>query len=247
MRVIKSQNEIEIIKETTKWGARAHELLQKYVEVGRYDFEVSSRASLEASLEMKKALGREFRGSGASVFLAYAGIRGQVGENSAFPHAMSIEREIRKGDIIVTGASADVEGYHSEIERNLFVGEPEERVKRYHKIALEMQQAAFNALKPGAKCSDADRAAYNVAKKHGVTQALRHHSGHDLGLEAHEAPFLDIGDETVLLPGMVLSVEPGIYFLGLGGFRHSDTVVITEHGAEWLTNYPKETEDLIIR
>jgi Xaa-Pro aminopeptidase len=164
MRVIKSQNEIEIIKETTKWGARAHELLQKYVEVGRYDFEVSSRASLEASLEMKKALGREFRGSGASVFLAYAGIRGQVGENSAFPHAMSIEREIRKGDIIVTGASADVEGYHSEIERNLFVGEPEERVKRYHKIALEMQQAAFNALKPGAKCSDADRAAYNVAK-----------------------------------------------------------------------------------
>ncbi len=195
---------------------------------------------------MKKALGPDFKPTGPSAFLAHAGIRGQVGEHSAYPHSLSIERPIAKGDIIGTGASADVYGYHSELERNLFVGEPDERVKKYHTIALEMQDAAIEAIAPGKRCSEADKASRRIARERGVENLLLHHTGHGMGLEGHEAPFLDIGDNTVLQPGMVLSVEPGLYVSGLGGFRHSDTIVIKEDGAEVLNKYPRDTDELRI-
>ncbi len=247
MRIIKSENELRLIRESVRWGHVAHELLQRYIAPGVYDFEVAARASLEASVKMKHELGPEFKGTTASPLIAHAGIRGQVGEASAFPHALSIERPIMKGDIIGTGASADVGGYHSELERNLFMGEPSEKVRKYHEIALKMQEAAFQALKPGAKCSDADRASYRVAKEYGVTDFLRHHSGHGMGLEGHEPPFLDVGEQTVLKPGMVFSCEPGIYIPALGGFRHSDTVIITEDSAEWVNKYPRDTDSLVVK
>lgn len=104
----------------------------------------------------------------------------------------------------------------------------------------------MNALKPGVKASDVDRAVVRTAKELGVAEHLLHHSGHGLGLESHEVPFLDVGDETVLRPGMVVTVEPGIYINGLGGFRHSDTVVIHEDYIEVITYYPRDTESLTI-
>jgi Xaa-Pro aminopeptidase len=246
MRLTKSENELACVREIVRWEHVAHELLQKYLAPGMYDFEVAARASLEASIQMKKELGPEFKGTTASPLTAVAEIRGQVGANSAFPHSVSIERAVRKGDVIGSGADADIEGYHAELERNLFMGKPDDKVRRYHKIALEMQRAAFEALKPGAKCSEADRASYRVAKDYGVTQHLRHHTGHGMGLEGHEPPFLDVGDDTVVRPNMVLSCEPGIYVPGLGGFRHSDTIIINEDSAEWVNKYPRETDSLTI-
>ena len=246
MRLTKSENELACIRETVRWGHKAHELLQMYLAPGVYDFEASTKASLEASVLMKKELGPEFKGTTASPLTAHAGIRGQVGANSAFPHSVSIERPVRKGDVIGTGAAADIEGYHSELERNVFMGRPDDKVRRYHKIAVEMQQAAFDALKPGAKCSDPDRASYRVAKENGVTEHLRHHTGHGMGLEGHEPPFLDVGDDTVIRPNMVLSCEPGIYIPGLGGFRHSDTIIIRGDSAEWVNKYPRDTDSLTI-
>ncbi|MEM0271605.1 MAG: Xaa-Pro peptidase family protein [Thermoprotei archaeon] len=246
MRLVKSKNELELVRESVRWGHLAHELLQKFLAPGAYDFEVAAKASLEATLRMKRVLGPEFRATTPSPLTAHAGIRGQVGPNSVFPHAVSIERPIQKGDIIGTGASADIDGYHSELERNLFMGRPDERVRKYHEIALKMQEAAFNALKPGVPSSEADKASYRVAKEFGVTEFLRHHSGHGMGLEAHEPPFLDVGDGTILRSGMVLSCEPGIYIPQLGGFRHSDTIIITEDGAEWVNKYPRDTESLIV-
>jgi Xaa-Pro aminopeptidase len=85
-----------------------------------------------------------------------------------------------------------------------------------------------------------------LAAKLGVTDNLRHHVGHSIGLEGHEAPFLDRGDEAVLEPGMVFTVEPGVYLKDVGGFRHSDTVVITKDGRRVMTDYPRELDDLII-
>ena len=246
MRLTKSENELACIRETVRWGHTAHELLQKYLAPGAYDFEAATKASLEASVLMKGELGPEFKGTTTSPLTAHAGIRGQVGANSAFPHSVSIERPVRKGDVVGTGAGADIEGYHSELERNLFMGKPDDRERRYHRIALEMQRAAFEALRPGAKCSDADRASYDVAKGHGVTELLRHHTGHGMGLEGHEPPFLDVGDDTVIRPNMVLSCEPGLYVPGLGGFRHSDTVIINEDSAEWVNKYPRDTDSLTI-
>ncbi|MCG2879961.1 MAG: Xaa-Pro peptidase family protein [Vulcanisaeta sp.] len=245
MRVIKSDVEIELLRESAKWANLAHSLLQDYTAPGLYDYEVSLRASLDASVIMKKALGPNYRPL-RSEYPAYAGFRGQVGEHGAFPHSISVERPIRVGDVLVTGATADISGYMAELERNLFVGEPPSEVIKYHKIALKLQEAALNALRPGVKASDVDRAVIKAAKELGVYDYLLHHSGHGLGLEAHEAPFLDVGDDTVLRPGMVVTVEPGIYVPKLGGFRHSDTVVIRDDGIEVITYYPRDTESLIV-
>jgi len=101
-------------------------------------------------------------------------------------------------------------------------------------------------LKPGAHCSDADKAAVKVITKAGLSQHMRHHTGHGLGLEGHEPPWLDSGNVTVLKPGMVVSCEPGIYESGFGGFRHSDTVSITEESVEIITYYPRDLESLTI-
>ncbi|MCL6597080.1 MAG: M24 family metallopeptidase, partial [Firmicutes bacterium] len=84
-----------------------------------------------------------------------------------------------------------------------------------------------------------------VFREAGVSEYVRHHSGHAIGMEGHESPFFDLGDDTVLRPGMVFSVEPGLYVPGLGGFRHSDTVVVTEDGHERLTLYPRDLDSLV--
>ncbi|MGC8981950.1 MAG: M24 family metallopeptidase [Minisyncoccia bacterium] len=246
LRKIKSSNEIELIKESIKWGNLAHRLLQDYTEEGLFDWVISAKASLEASIVMKKTLGRDYIPTTTGIFPVSAGFRGQVGEHSAFPHSVSIERPLKIGDILGTGANADIDGYHSELERNLFLGKPNEKFEKYHKIAIKMQKAAMEKLKPLNKFSDADKAALKIAKDEGVLDFVLHHSGHNIGLEAHEAPFLDIGDQTEIKPGMVLTVEPGIYIPGVGGFRHSDTVLITEEGAKMLTYYPSEIEYLTI-
>ncbi|MEM0117570.1 MAG: Xaa-Pro peptidase family protein [Conexivisphaerales archaeon] len=246
MRMLKSDTEIRMIRESVRWGEVAHGYLQRLIRPGLYDWEVSAEASLLASREMKKALGADFKASTTGGPPAHAGIRGQVGEHSAFPHSLSIERPIQKGDIIGTGASADVFGYHSELERNLFIGKIDEKAKRYHRIALRMQKAAMDAIAPGKKCSEADIASRRVAREEGVEEFLLHHTGHGMGLEGHEAPFLDAGESTILQPGMVVSVEPGIYIKGFGGFRHSDTVVVREDGIEVLNSYPRETDELIV-
>ena len=94
--------------------------------------------------------------------------------------------------------------------------------------------------------SQVDEAVIDFAKRNNVFELTRHHSGHGLGFQIHEGPFLDSGDTTLLEPGMMFSCEPGLYELGLGGFRHSDSVLVTASGAEIITNYPRDLESLII-
>jgi Xaa-Pro aminopeptidase len=194
---------------------------------------------------MKKALGPDYeplrRSSPVSV-----GFRGQIGEMSAVPHSIATKRVIRRGDVIVTGAGADIGGYSCELERTMIVGKPTAKQKRYFNVMVKAQEAAFEAFKPGAKCSDVDKATINVFKKAGLMHLVKHHTGHGLGLEGHEPPWLDIGNDEPLRTGMVVSCEPGIYETGFAGFRHSDTVLITEDGAEIITYYPRNLDELII-
>jgi Xaa-Pro aminopeptidase len=108
------------------------------------------------------------------------------------------------------------------------------------------QQTAFDTLRPGATCADVDRAVRRYYEANDLLPYWKHHTGHGIGLRYHEAPFLDLGDQTVLRPGMILTVEPGLYAPDLGGFRHSDTVLITEEGLEILTYYPRDLESLTL-
>jgi Xaa-Pro aminopeptidase len=112
---------------------------------------------------------------------------------------------------------------------------------------LALQSRAIEMLAPGVPAGEVELATVALAEELGVGNNLRHHVGHSIGLEGHEAPFLDRGEETVLEPGMVFTVEPGVYFKELGGFRHSDTVVITDDGCRVMTDYPRELKDLTIK
>jgi len=244
MRFIKSPAEIRLIRESCKWGNLAHRLLQDYSRSGLTETEVSMRASQEATMSMIRTLGPEYRPMGRSG--ASAGFRGQIGANSALPHAVTINAVLKPGDTLVTGASSTVWGYVSELERTMFLGPPNPDQVKYFGYMLEAQDAAFRAVKPGRPCSEVDEAVLEVYRKYDAMDCWRHHTGHALGLLGHEAPFFDRGDGRIMEPGMVFSIEPGFYVPGLGGFRHSDTVLVTEEGMEMLTYYPRELEDMII-
>jgi len=245
MRLVKSEEEIAFMKESAKWANLAHSLLQEYTAEGLWDVEVALTASLEACAIMKKALGPDYESMRRSSPVG-AGFRGQIGEMSAIPHAIATRRMIRKGDVVVTGASADVGGYSCELERTMIVGKPTQKQKRYFDVMVKAQEAAFNTFKAEAKCSDVDKATINVFKKAGLAHLVLHHTGHGLGLEGHEPPWLDIGNHEPLKAGMVVSCEPGIYEFGFAGFRHSDTIVIREDGAEIITYYPRRIDELTI-
>jgi Xaa-Pro aminopeptidase len=246
MRLIKSEEEIALIRESAKWANLAHTLLQEYTAPNTWDFDVAAAASHEASTVMKKTLGPDYEPQRWGRSPASAVYRGQVGEMSAIPHSIATKRLMREGDVLVTGAGADVGGYSCELERTMFLGEPTPKQRKYFETMLKAQDEAFKAFKPGVKCSIVDEAATRIFRKAGLSKFLRHHTGHGLGLEGHEPPWLDVGNNAPLKPGMVLSCEPGIYEAGFGGFRHSDTVLITEDGAEVITYYPRDIESLTI-
>jgi len=246
MRIIKDEDEQMCIRESAFWGNMAHKLLQDKTVVGANETEVSNAASLEASTAMSKTLGPSHRPRGFGGLSASAGYRGQIGTYSAIPHAMNSNAIFQVGDTLVTGASANVAGYYSELERTMFIGPPSVKQRKYFRIMIKAQDAAFNAFAPGKPCSVVDKATRVVFKEHGVINLVQHHTGHSIGLEGHEKPFLDIGMNEIMKPGMVFTVEPGIYNRSIGGFRHSDTVIITEDGMERITNYPRDIDSLTI-
>jgi Xaa-Pro aminopeptidase len=243
---IKSEAEIALIRESAKWGNLAHMLLQRYTRPGLTEVEVSQRATNEATLAMLDAIGPIYRAQNPFFEGASAGYRGQIGRNAAIPHSLTANITFQEGDVLVTGATAPVWGYLSELERTMVIGEPaaEQRVLFDHMVAL--QDIAFEAIKPGALCSDVDRAVRAYYDEHGLWDYWKHHVGHCIGLRYHEGPFLDIGDNTEIKPGMVFTVEPGLYAAGLGGFRHSDTVVVTNDGIDFLTYYPRDLASLTL-
>jgi len=244
MRLNKTEEELELIRESAKWGNLAHSYLQEYTRPGLYDVEVRLMASLEATRVMKKTYGGEYE-SVKGRFVS-AGFRGQVGWKSAMPHSIDLNKPISEGDVLVTGAGADVGGYSSELERTMIVGKPTPKQEKMFKVMCRAQEAAAEALKPGNTCADVDKAANKVFREAGYWELVRHHTGHGIGLEGHEPPYLDQGNPKPLEPGMVVSIEPGIYELGYAGFRHSDTLVVTEDGCEWVTYYPRDLESLTL-
>ncbi|WP_161880721.1 M24 family metallopeptidase [Deinococcus alpinitundrae] len=243
---LKSEAEVALIKESAYWGAQAHRLLQDYTRAGANETEVEARATKEATAAMIAALGDSYRGQNRWMSGAVALYRGQIGPNSALPHAMTTGATFQPGDTLVTGAGAAVWGYISELERTMFVGEASAEQRRFFQHMLNMQDIAFEALKPGATCASVDAAVRAYFEREQLWDHWRHHVGHSLGQRIHESPFLDIGDERVLEPGLVLSVEPGLYVPGLGGFRHSDTILITPSGMELLTDYPRDLASLTL-
>jgi len=163
-----------------------------------------------------------------------------AGPNSASPHATPSERPIQPGDAIVVDCGATAGGYAADITRTFVVGELEPELARVYEVVLAANAAGRAAAGPGVPAEAVDQAARAVIEAAGYGEYFIHRTGHGLGLEVHEPPYIVAGNQRPLEPGMTFTVEPGIYLPGRGGVRIEDDVVVTPGGAESLTTFPRE-------
>jgi Xaa-Pro aminopeptidase len=246
MMARKSEAEISLIRESAKWCNLAQLLLQRYTRPGITESEVSLRVEGEATKTMLDTLGALYGGQLGSSDGVSAGYRGQVGRGSAWAHAIAHNIEFRAGYVLVSETSAPIWGYKAELERAMVIGSPSSEQRRLFDHMAAAQQVAFEAIRPGRTCAEVDQAVLGYFEANDLMPLWRQHTGHAIGLRNHEAPFLDAGDDTRIEPGMVFTVEPGVYASEVGGFRHSDTVVVREDGIEILTFYPRDLDSLTI-
>lgn len=168
------------------------------------------------------------------------------GRRSAFPHAVPSKDTLKRGDPLILSFGAQVGGYNVECERSFCVGKPGDHAKRMFEAMLAAHDAAVSAMKEGAIAQDVDKLGLDQIRAAGFVSFIRHRCGHGIGLEAHESPWIAEGDRTVLKQGMTFSCEPGVYDPNFGGFRHSDTVVVSKAGGEILNKYPTRLPQMII-
>ena len=243
LRRTKSAAELACIQRSCDWACRAHRRMQGAIRTGVTEIESYEPAAFETLREMIREMpGWRPRGFGGSGLTAmFVG-----GRATAMPHGFVRGHDIQAGDVLVSGASADIDGYHSELERTMIVGNPTPAQESAFAAMLALQERAIETLGPGVPLAAVELEVADLARELGHGQHLRHHVGHSIGLEAHEAPFLDRGEAGVCEPGMVFTVEPGIYISQLGGFRHSDTVCVTNSGSHVMTDYPRALSELVV-
>jgi Xaa-Pro aminopeptidase len=229
LRLIKSEAEIKILKVAADIADAAFKHILDFIKPGLTELEVSN----ELEFFMRKA------GASSSSF----DIIVASGERSALPHGVASEKVIEKGDMVTMDYGALYNGYISDITRTVAVGEPAPKLKEIYNVVLEAQLKGVDEIKPGMTGKEADAISRNYIAEKGYGDYFGHSLGHGIGLEVHEAPSLSYRSETVLQPGMAVTVEPGIYIQGLGGVRIEDDIIITQDGNELLTH---STKDLII-
>ena len=159
------------------------------------------------------------------------------GPNGAFPHHHSGPRKLQVGDAIVVDIGATLDGYQSDITRTVYLGEPPEAVARAYEAVLAANVAGRGAVRPGVTAGDVDRATRAVLEEAGLGEFFVHRTGHGIGLEVHEPPWIIAGSEVVLEEGMTFSIEPGVYLPGEYGIRVEDIVAVTADGVRTLTGY----------
>lgn len=229
-RKIKSAEEVEKLRRAQQIADHAFADVLDLIRPG-----VSER---EIALELDTRC-RRYGGEGASFDTIAVS-----GPNTALPHGMPSERKIEAGDFVTMDFGTLYDGYCSDMTRTVAVGKASGEMKMVYETVLSAQRAALSLIRPGARCSDVDRAARSLIDAAGYEGCFGHGLGHSLGLEIHEEPRFSPVDETVLVPGMVLSVEPGIYLEGRFGCRIEDVVVIKEDGFENLAKSPKKLMEL---
>ncbi|PLR99905.1 M24 family metallopeptidase [Bacillus sp. T33-2] len=226
LRLIKTDSEIKILKEAADIADAAYKHILEFIRPGITELEVSN----ELEFFMRRA------GAASSSF----DIIVASGYRSALPHGVASEKVIETGDFVTLDFGAYHKGYVSDITRTVAVGKPDAKLKEIYDIVLEAQLRGVAGIKPGMLGKEADALTRNFIAEKGYGDYFGHSTGHGIGLEVHEGPALSIKSETVLEPGMVVTVEPGIYIQGLGGVRIEDDTLITLDHNETLTHSTKE-------
>lgn len=168
------------------------------------------------------------------------------GANSARPHALPSGHRLRPGETFMLSLGAGVGGRHVEGERTFVIGQPTAEQERYYRTVLDAQRTGLAGLRAGRRCADVNADCLGVIREAGLGHFLRHRQGHGIGLNIHEPPWLEAGDDSLLQPNMVVSDEPGLYVPGHGGYRISDSVLVGADGGVPLTSFPKDLEDVVI-
>lgn len=242
LRRVKSRREVECMLFSSGWAGRAHRQMQDAIETGKTEMECYEPAAAAALRELiAETPGWRPRRFGGGMVCMFVG-----GKTTAMPHGFVRGHGLQPGDVLVSGAGVDCDGYQAELERTMIIGQPTSEQRSAFDAMVALQDRAFEVMRPGVTIGSVELELLAVAAELGHAAHLRHHVGHSVGLETHEAPFLDRGETDLLEPGMVFTVEPGVYLPELGGFRHSDTVVITESGCRLLTDYPRDLDSLVI-
>lgn len=243
MREIKSDAEIDLIREASVWANYGHRLLQETLAVGRRPAVISAEVAAEGTKAMLDTLGDRYE---MMDWASPMTCKFTAGETTARPHSVDQTDPIERGDNIVTVVKPHVGGYTTELERTMFVGEPSDEQRTYFDIMTESQEIAIDTIEPGVEYAAVEDAVVSYYEEQGVAEFTQHHIGHNIGMEGHERPFLDVAYDGEIRAGELYTVEPGFYVPGVGGFRHSDTVLVTEDGTESLTYYPREIDRLTV-
>lgn len=229
MRMKKDAVEVQVIQEAAQIADEAFTYVLSHIKVGMTELEVSNM------LDFKM---RSLGASGTSFDTIVAS-----GVRSALPHGVASEKVIEQGDMITLDFGAYYKGYCSDITRTFAIGTPDPKLVEIYHIVLEAQKRGVACLKPGMKAKEVDAVTRSYITEKGYGEYFGHSTGHGIGLEIHEGPTVSFTSDQILEPGMIITVEPGIYIPNLGGVRIEDDIHITEDGYKVLT---KAKKDLII-
>lgn len=226
LRLIKSNDELAILKSAAEIADATYTHIQSYIKPGVREIDVANE--LEFFMRKQGATSSSF-----DIIVA-------SGYRSALPHGVASNKEIQTGELVTLDFGALYKGYCSDTTRTLALGEISEALTEIYETVLEAQKRGVAGIKPGMTGQQADALTRDYISDQGFGEYFGHSTGHGLGMEVHEGPAVSPKSDKVLRPGMVVTVEPGIYIPNIGGCRIEDDIVITETGNERLTVSTKE-------
>jgi Xaa-Pro aminopeptidase len=230
LRMVKDEDELAVMRQAALMGCKLFEHILGFLRPGIAEMEVAAELEHQA-----RRLGAE--GMSFDTIVA-AGLR------SALPHGHATNAPLPRRGFLTLDFGIIHNGYCSDMTRTVFLGAPKPRERNAYHSVLEAQEAAVNAVAAGVSCAEVDEAARSVLRRDGFGEAFSHSTGHGVGLEIHEPPRVGSGQKTRLEPGMVVTIEPGIYMAGEFGIRIEDMVAVTRAGCEVLTPAPKALIEL---
>jgi len=240
MRLIKCKEELDLIRKCGTITDLGQQTLMREIKVGRAQLEVGS----EAVKVMQREVARKYPKAAAEI---RANVMGAGPIFSPMPHTTrGVGRPIENGDSLIDLTMTRLNGYGAENERTFIIGETKGIHLKIFTLMTRAQEEAFKAQQPGNKMSQVDASARKIIEDAGYGDYIMHRTCHGIGLGVHEYPYQTAFLDRKIKPGMVLSCEPGIYIPNVGGFRHSDTVIVTEDGPELVTRFPRDLESLLV-
>ena len=230
LRQIKDEDELVLMIEAALTGCKLFEHILGFIRPGLAEFEVAAELEHQARLQGAEAMSFET--------IVASGAR------SAMPHGRATAAKLPSRGFVTLDFGVILNGYCSDMTRTVHLGKPKASERAAYEAVLEAQEAAVAAVTSGVSCADVDEAARSVLRREGLAEAFSHSTGHGLGLEIHEPPRIGAEETARLLPGMVITIEPGIYLTGRFGIRIEDMVAVTRNGGQVLTPAPKALIEL---